>query len=83
MRGLAAEGISDVTSTSGQHVQAVARLTFSHRFSILDHDVLKMYEGISNVIMRISAPGRQRGDKDTVLLGSHIDSALPAPGAAE
>jgi hypothetical protein len=53
------------------------------RFTIADHDVLKLYTGVRNVIMRISAKDGLRGAKDAVLLGSHIDSTLPAPGAAE
>lgn len=48
----------------------------------MDHDVLKVYKGITNVILRIQAKGAARM-KDAVLLGSHIDSTLPAPGAAE
>lgn len=46
----------------------------------MDHDVLKVYKGITNVILRIKSPGEQN---DAILLGSHIDSTLPAPGAAE
>lgn len=57
--------------------------TDSGRFTIADHDVLKLYAGVRNVIMRISAKQGIRGEKDAVLLGSHIDSTLPAPGAAE
>lgn len=56
------------------------------RFTIMDHDVLKIYNGVRNVIMRIRAknpPSGKRIDKDAVLLNSHIDSTLPAPGAAE
>lgn len=33
--------------------------------------------------MRISSKDGLRGEKDGILLGSHIDSTLPAPGAAE
>lgn len=55
------------------------------RFNIMDHDILKLYSGIRNVIMRIQPkPGMGlRAEKDAILLGSHIDSTLPAPGAAE
>jgi len=52
----------------------------------MEHDVLKVYKGITNVIMRIRAknpPSGRKSDKDAVLLNSHIDSTLPAPGAAE
>lgn len=53
----------------------------------MDHDVLKLYSGITNVILKVSAhqpPSGKSGDrKDSVLLGSHIDSTLPSPGAAE
>lgn len=51
----------------------------------MEHDVLKMYAGVLNVIMRISAKSPPSGKKvdDALLLGSHIDSTLPAPGAAE
>lgn len=52
-------------------------------FTIADHDVLKLYSGVRNVIMRISARRGVRGEKDAVLLGSHIDSTISAPGAAE
>lgn len=57
------------------------------RFSIMDHDVLKVYKGITNIILQIRAKnppsGPRTADKDAILLGSHIDSTLPAPGAAE
>lgn len=55
------------------------------RFNIMDHEVMKMYGGIRNVIMRISAkqPPSGKYKRDALLLGSHIDSTLPAPGAAE
>ncbi|WVR06737.1 hypothetical protein IAU60_003772 [Kwoniella sp. DSM 27419] len=61
-----------------------------HTFDILDHEVLKAYSGIGNVIFKISAnhpPSYNASaptiEKDTVLLGSHIDSTMPAPGAAD
>lgn len=56
------------------------------RFSIMGHDVLKVYAGIQNIILQIRAkqPFTKRTlDKDAILLGSHIDSTLPSPGAAE
>lgn len=52
----------------------------------MDHDVLKVYKGITNVIFRVRAkepPSGRRVTKDAMLLGSHIDSTLPAPGAAD
>jgi hypothetical protein len=53
----------------------------------MDHAVLKMYSGIVNVILRITAKqppsGPSQIKKNAVLLNSHIDSTLPAPGAAE
>jgi hypothetical protein len=55
-------------------------------FSIMDHDVLKMYGNVTNVIMRINTknpPSGLRTGNDAILLGSHIDSTLPAPGAAD
>lgn len=61
-------------------------LYLTNRFTIMDHDILKVYKGITNVILRIRAkspPSVKRIEKDAVLLGSHIDSTLPAPGAAE
>ena len=51
------------------------------RFNILDHDLLKVYSGIRNIILRISTPGRN--SSNALLLGSHIDSTLPSPGAAD
>jgi Zn-dependent M28 family amino/carboxypeptidase len=52
----------------------------------MDHDVLKMYGNVTNVIMRINTknpPSGLRTGNDAILLGSHIDSTLPAPGAAD
>lgn len=40
-----------------------------------------MYSGIRNIILRISTPGRD--SSNALLLGSHIDSTLPSPGAAD
>jgi hypothetical protein len=51
------------------------------RFNILDHDLLKIYSGVRNIIFRISTPGRN--SSNALLLGSHIDSTLPSPGAAD
>lgn len=59
------------------------KLMERYRFSIMDHDVLKLYSGIRNVILKVSAKQGLRGEKDAILLGSHIDSTLPAPGAAD
>lgn len=55
------------------------------RFNIMDHEVLKVYSGITNVILRISSRSKDSStpEKDAILLNSHIDSTLPAPGAAE
>ena len=55
-------------------------------FSMLDYDVLKVYVGVRNVVLRIRSkipPSGRRPEQDAILLGAHIDSALPAPGAAE
>lgn len=52
----------------------------------MSHDVLKLYSGITNIVLKISAknpPSGKAPGKDSVLLGSHIDSTLPSPGAAE
>ncbi|WVQ77899.1 hypothetical protein IAR50_007604 [Cryptococcus sp. DSM 104548] len=61
-----------------------------HAFEILDHEVLKSYTGISNVILKISAfhppsydAHNPKADKDAILLGAHIDSTFPSPGAAD
>ncbi|WVO15261.1 hypothetical protein L204_102917 [Cryptococcus depauperatus] len=61
-----------------------------HAFEILDHEVLKGYVGISNIILKISAfhppslnTSAPRLEKDAVLLGSHIDSTLSSPGASD
>jgi hypothetical protein len=60
----------------------------SARFDIMDHAVLKSYRGIGNVILQIGGVNTTRtieGDamNNAILLNSHIDSALPSPGAAE
>jgi hypothetical protein len=52
----------------------------------MSHDVLKLYAGITNIILKVAAknpPSGKTNVNDTVLLGSHIDSTLPSPGAAE
>lgn len=54
----------------------------------MDHDVLKSYSGIQNVIFRIEGVNTTttlEGDriKNALLLNSHIDSALPSKGSAE
>lgn len=52
----------------------------------MDHDVLKVYAGITNVVLKISAknpPSGKSDGPDAVLLGAHIDSTLPSPGASE
>lgn len=53
----------------------------------MSHDVLKVYTGVTNVILKVSAKnppsGKPDGSKDAVLLNAHIDSTLPSPGAAE
>ncbi len=68
-----------ITSMSGE-------ASADDRFSIMGHDVLKVYAGIRNVVLQIRAkkPITPRTlKKDAILLGSHIDSTLPSPGAAE
>lgn len=56
----------------------------SSRFKLIDKEILKVYEGITNVILRISAKGRVKNmEKDAILLGAHMDSTLAAPGASE
>ncbi|WWC88985.1 uncharacterized protein L201_003900 [Kwoniella dendrophila CBS 6074] len=61
-----------------------------HSFDILDHEVLKAYNGITNIILKLTAfnppsynETAPKPKKDAILLGSHIDSTLPAPGAAD
>ncbi|OCF60854.1 hypothetical protein L486_00497 [Kwoniella mangroviensis CBS 10435] len=61
-----------------------------HSFDILDHEVLKAYNGITNIILKISAKyppsyneTAKRPEKDAILLGAHMDSTLPSPGAAD
>ncbi|WRT66692.1 uncharacterized protein IL334_003653 [Kwoniella shivajii] len=61
-----------------------------HSFDIIDHAVLKAYNGITNIILRMKAinppsfnASAVKVEKDAILLGSHIDSTLPAPGAAD
>ncbi|EIW65964.1 hypothetical protein TREMEDRAFT_70376 [Tremella mesenterica DSM 1558] len=59
-----------------------------HEFELLDHEILKVYKGITNIILRITSlfpPSGPRDPeaKDAILLGSHIDSTLPSPGAAD
>lgn len=52
----------------------------------MGHDVLKVYAGIQNIILQVRAknpPSPRKQEKDAILLGSHIDSTLPSPGAAE
>lgn len=52
----------------------------------MGHDVLKVYAGIVNIILKVRAKNPPSGpavEKDSILLGSHIDSTLPSPGAAE
>ncbi|WWC94440.1 hypothetical protein V866_001285 [Kwoniella sp. B9012] len=61
-----------------------------HSFDILDHEVLKAYNGITNIILKLSAKNppsynetAKRPEKDAILLGAHMDSTLPSPGAAD
>ncbi|OXG17593.1 hypothetical protein C367_05083 [Cryptococcus neoformans Ze90-1] len=61
-----------------------------HAFEIIDHEVLKGYGGISNIILRITAfhppsynISQPKVEKDAILLGSHIDSTMPSPGASD
>nr|KIR45346.1 hypothetical protein I312_05389 [Cryptococcus bacillisporus CA1280] len=61
-----------------------------HAFEIIDHEVLKGYGGISNIILRIAAfhppsynVSKPKVEKDAILLGSHIDSTMPSPGASD
>lgn len=52
----------------------------------MDHDVLKVYAGIVNIILKVRAknpPSGKAAAKDSILLGAHIDSTLPSPGAAD
>lgn len=53
----------------------------------MSHDVLKLYAGIANIVLKISAKeppsGKPDGKQDAILLNAHIDSTLPSPGAAE
>lgn len=59
-----------------------------HQFDIMGHAVLKSYQGISNIILRIADPNSTHTIDGTpmrnaVLLNAHIDSALPSRGAAD
>jgi len=50
----------------------------------MDHEVLKVYSGITNVILRISSLKKVKTiETGAILLGAHIDSTIPSPGAAE
>jgi hypothetical protein len=60
----------------------------SARFDLMGHAILKSYRGIRNVIFRVSGINTTttlEGEplKNSVLLNSHIDSALPSKGSAE
>jgi hypothetical protein len=75
--------------SNGNDSDSIAKthLNFA-RFDIMDHAVLKSYRGIGNVILQIGGVNTTRtieGDAmdNAILLNSHIDSALPSPGAAE
>jgi Zn-dependent M28 family amino/carboxypeptidase len=46
----------------------------SYSFNILDHDVLKSYNHLTNVIFTIHGTGDR---SSSLLLNSHIDSQLP------
>ena len=90
MRSVAAEGRWNasvsralVELTEGQQCSSRSR-----RFTIMDHDVLKSYRGIQNIIFRVSGINTTttlEGEriKNSVLLNSHIDSALPSKGSSE
>ncbi|KAK8864706.1 hypothetical protein IAR55_001960 [Kwoniella newhampshirensis] len=61
-----------------------------HAFEILDHEVLKAYVGVANIILQITSihpPSYNASaphlDQDAILLGAHIDSTMPSPGAAD
>ncbi|WVQ80122.1 hypothetical protein IAT38_002223 [Cryptococcus sp. DSM 104549] len=61
-----------------------------HAFEIIDHEVLKAYVGISNIILKISAfhppsynVSQPHLEQDAILLGAHIDSTMPSPGASD
>jgi hypothetical protein len=87
-RSIPAEPCPSSESSHGERNPVTERLVITElmcSFNILEHDVLKLYQGIRNVILRVQPkPGMgERADKDAILLGSHIDSTLPAPGAAE
>jgi hypothetical protein len=61
---------------------------FFGRFDLMGHAILKSYRGIRNVIFRVSGINTTttlEGEplKNSVLLNSHIDSALPSKGSAE
>ncbi|WWD16980.1 hypothetical protein CI109_101414 [Kwoniella shandongensis] len=61
-----------------------------HAFEILEHEVLKAYVGVANIILQITAihppscnASASHLDQDAILLGAHIDSTMPSPGAAD
>lgn len=58
-----------------------------HQFDIMEHPVLKSYQGIQNIILRFSPTTKPAAameiKQDAVLLNAHIDSALPSKGSAD
>ncbi|KAG8983456.1 hypothetical protein FRB90_006023, partial [Tulasnella sp. 427] len=54
----------------------------THRFDIVGKPVFKVYENLSNIIIRISN-GTPAGKAHALLLNAHVDSTVPSPGAAD
>ncbi|KIO27275.1 hypothetical protein M407DRAFT_73396 [Tulasnella calospora MUT 4182] len=54
----------------------------THRFDMMGKPVFKVYENLSNIIIRISN-GTPAGKAHALLLNAHVDSTVPSPGAAD
>ncbi|KAG8893391.1 hypothetical protein FRB99_001981, partial [Tulasnella sp. 403] len=54
----------------------------THRFDIMGKPVYKVYEKLSNIVLRIS-DGTRAGKAHALLLNAHVDSTAPSPGAAD
>ncbi|TPX33126.1 hypothetical protein SmJEL517_g03957 [Synchytrium microbalum] len=60
---------------------SVQRARGSHEFYILQSPVLKIYENITNIVVRLSCGSEC--NKNAVLLNSHFDTTLLTPGATD
>ncbi|ORY84283.1 hypothetical protein BCR37DRAFT_334118, partial [Protomyces lactucae-debilis] len=55
----------------------------SHRFDFMGKVVMKQYEDIENVVVRISSKMNGKSKQNSILVNAHLDSTLPSPGAAD